>query len=260
MGALHSGHLSLVRASTEKCDFTVATIFVNPTQFGPHEDFEKYPRTFDSDLKALTQGGADLVYAPTVNEMYGPEFATFVEPAGVALPLEGMRRPGHFRGVATIVMKLFEQVKPEVAFFGRKDYQQTLVVRQLVRDLDLAVKIVVCPTVREPDGLALSSRNSYLNADERRQATVLHRCIRQAEACVEAGEYDAAAILSRMREVLATTPLVKEDYLVLADPDTLGNVEFVDRPTLVAIAARVGTTRLIDNDTIGQSLVPRSSP
>ena len=154
MGALHAGHLSLVRASAAQCEFTIVSIFVNPTQFGPHEDFEKYPRNLDADLAALEGTGVDLVYVPSREAVYGPRFATSVEPAGVALPLEGARRPGHFRGVATVVLKLFERVAPDIAYFGRKDYQQTLVVRQMVDDLDLPVRIVVCPTVREPDGLA----------------------------------------------------------------------------------------------------------
>jgi pantoate--beta-alanine ligase len=259
MGALHAGHLSLVQAAVADRHFTVVTIFVNPTQFGPNEDFEKYPRDLAGDLEALRQTGVDLVYAPTTDEVYSEGFATFVEPGGVALPLEGARRPIHFRGVATVVLKLFNQVAPDVAYFGRKDYQQTLVVRQMIRDLDLPVRIVVCPTVREPDGLALSSRNKYLNPEERRQATALFRCLRLADELVDSGERDTAKILAQMRALLATAPLVREDYLVLADPETLVEVQRIERPTLAAIAAFVGTTRLIDNATIGQWL-PGDSP
>jgi pantoate--beta-alanine ligase len=257
MGALHEGHVSLVQAACRECDFVVVSIFVNPTQFGPHEDFDKYPRTLAADLQALSTCRVGLVYAPPKNEIYPPGFATYVEPAGVALNWEGQRRPGHFRGVATVVLKLFEQVAPDVAYFGRKDYQQTLVVRQMVRDLDLPVRVVVCPTVRESDGLALSSRNRYLSADERREALVLSRSLRLAAELVDAGERDARVILERMRALWAQQPLVTEDYIAIVDPDTMIPVERVEHPTVVAVAARVGTTRLIDNDVIGEWLPQR---
>jgi pantoate--beta-alanine ligase len=257
MGALHRGHTSLVERARDDGCFTVVSIFVNPTQFGPHEDFERYPRDLAGDLKALSACGADLVYAPATQDVYGPGFASFVEPGGVALPLEGARRPGHFRGVATVVLKLFHRVNPDIAYFGRKDYQQTLVIRQLIADLDLTVRLVVCPTVRETDGLAISSRNAYLNAEERRQATVLYQGLRLAGTLVEQGERDAGKILEAVRQLFAAVPLVKEDYFVLCDPLTLADVTSVAKPTLAAVAAFVGTTRLIDNETIGQHLAGR---
>ena len=188
MGALHAGHVSLVEASAARCDFTVVTIFVNPTQFAPNEDFRKYPRTLESDLAALAGHGVDLVFTPPTDEIYRPGHATYVEPSGPALPLEGRCRPGHFRGVATIVLKLFNLVQPDVACFGRKDYQQSLVVRRMVDDFDLPIEICVCPIVREADGLALSSRNVYLDAEARRRALVLSRSLRLADELVEAGQ------------------------------------------------------------------------
>jgi pantoate--beta-alanine ligase len=254
MGALHEGHVSLAQHACQSCDFNVVSIFVNPTQFGPHEDFDRYPRTLDADLAALSTCAIDLVYAPPASEMYPTGFATLVEPGGVALPLEGARRPGHFRGVATVVLKLFEQARPDVAFFGRKDFQQTLVVRQMTRDLDLPVRVEVCPTVREPDGLALSSRNRYLRADEREQAPVLFRSLRLAAELIDGGQRDARVILDQMRALIASAPLVQLDYLVLADPDTLADVQVVEHPTVAAVAARLGATRLIDNDQIGEWL------
>lgn len=257
MGALHEGHVSLVQAACRECDFVVVSIYVNPTQFGPNEDFNKYPRTLEADLAALANCQVDVVFAPTSREMYPDGFGTYVEPAGAALSLEGERRPGHFRGVATIVLKLFEQVRPDVAYFGRKDYQQSLVVRQMVRDLDLPVKIVVCPTVRESDGLALSSRNRYLSTDERRQATVLYRSLQLAGELVDAGERDAGVIVEQMRKLWGEQLLVAEDYIAVVDPDTLAPMERIEHPAVVAVAARLGTTRLIDNDVIGSWLPAR---
>ena len=247
MGALHTGHLSLVEASRRQCGFTVVTIFVNPTQFGPGEDFQKYPRTLAADLAALATCGPDLVFAPANDEVYRSGHATFVEMQGVALPLEGQRRPGHFRGVATVVLKLFNMVQPDFAFFGQKDYQQTRVIRQLVDDLDLPITIQVCPIVREVDGLALSSRNVYLNATQRRQALVLNRSLHLAEELVAAGGRDSAVILARMHELFAAEPEVRIDYIALVDRDTLLDVATVSGTTLAVIAAFVGKTRLIDN-------------
>lgn len=254
MGALHEGHVSLAQAACRECDFIVVSIFVNPTQFGPGEDFERYPRTLAADLERLQGCDVAVVYAPSAREMYGERFATYVEPAGPALPLEGARRPIHFRGVATVVLKLFNQVTPDVAYFGHKDYQQTVVIRRMVADLDVPVEIVVCPTVRETDGLALSSRNVYLNADERRQATALFRSLRKAAELVEQGQRDSATIVAAMRDVFAMAPLVVEDYVVLVDPDTLEDLPRIDRPALAAVAARLGATRLIDNAIIGEWL------
>ncbi len=252
MEALHAGHLSLVEASRKECDFTVVTIFVNPTQFGPGEDFQKYPRTLDADLLRLAPLGVDLVFAPPVEEVYRPGHATHVEMSGVAEPLEGRCRPGHFRGVATVVLKLLNIVSPDVAYFGQKDYQQSLVIRRLVEDLDLGVRIRVCPIVREPDGLALSSRNAYLDSAARRRALVLVRSLARGCDLFAAGERDAETILAKMRDVLSSTAGVELDYLALCDPDTLVEVGRTNEQTVALIAARVGEVRLIDNCLLGQ--------
>ncbi len=260
MGALHEGHVSLAQAACRECEFVVVSIFVNPTQFGPTEDFEEYPRTLEADLAALSACRIDIIYVPSVTEMYPSSFATYVEPAGVALELEGARRPGHFRGVTTVVLKLFAQVTPDVAYFGRKDYQQALVIQQMARDLDLRTTIAVCPIVRETDGLALSSRNRYLSTAEREQATVLFRSLRLAGELVDAGQRDATAIVQQMRALWACKPLVQEDYVVLVDPQTLIEVTKIESPTLAAVAARLGSTRLIDNTLIGEWLsAPRQN-
>lgn len=247
MGALHAGHLSLFEAACRAGDFVVATIFVNPTQFGPNEDFRRYPRTLDADLAALKAIKTDLVFVPEMEQMYGPGHGTFVEVGPVAQSLEGKCRPGHFRGVATVVLKLFNMVLPDRAYFGQKDFQQTRVVGRLVADLDLPIEIRVCPTVRESDGLAMSSRNAYLTADERRQATALNRSLRQAVELLESGECDAAILIARMKDCLRGEPHVAIEYLAIVDRETLESLASVDRPAVALIAARVGTTRLIDN-------------
>jgi pantoate--beta-alanine ligase len=247
MGALHAGHLSLVQASRAQCDVTLATIFVNPTQFAPHEDFGKYPRTFDADRRALADCGADLLFAPAEGEVYPPGFSTYVEPPAVAAPLEGQCRPGHFRGVATVVLKLFLLSGADVAFFGRKDYQQALVIQHLVRDLDVPVRICVCPIVREPDGLAMSSRNRYLRAEERRRATALWQALSWAAERVAAGERDVERLTARMRAVLEENGLARIDYVTVADPHTLRPVQTIQAPAVALIAAHLGNTRLIDN-------------
>ncbi|MBS0208848.1 MAG: pantoate--beta-alanine ligase [Planctomycetes bacterium] len=248
MGALHAGHISLVAESCRRCDVTIATIFVNPTQFGPNEDFSKYPRTLEADLQLLAPHNVAAVFAPaSVQELYSPHHATSVKVAGAALPLEGERRPGHFDGVATIVLKLFNLAQPDVAFFGAKDFQQVLVIKQMVRDLNVPVEVAVCPIVREADGLAMSSRNAYLSAEQRRQALVLSRSLQRGVELVAGGERDAARLLASMQSVIASEPAVQLDYLVLVDPDTLSPVAQVTGPTLAAIAAKVGNTRLIDN-------------
>jgi pantoate--beta-alanine ligase len=247
MGALHAGHLSLVEASCRQCGFTVVTLFVNPMQFGPGEDFSRYPRDLDKDLELLSAYPVDLVFAPTVDQMYPSGHTTFVDVGAVAEPLEGKHRPGHFRGVATIVLKLFNLVAADVAFFGQKDYQQTLVVRQMVRDLDVPIEIRICPTVRETDGLALSSRNVYLSDRERQQALVISRSLQLADELVKRGERSARVILDRMRELFAAEPEIQVQYIALADPDTLANVSEIRGPTVALIAAKVGATRLIDN-------------
>ena len=250
MGALHAGHLSLVDAARTECDFALVTIFVNPTQFGPQEDFSRYPRTLEADLGLLAERGAHCVFAPPLTEMYRSGEQTFVEVPAVSELLEGQIRPGHFRGVATIVLKLFNLAHADRAFFGRKDYQQSLVVRRMADDLDLPIQIRVCPTVRDSDGLALSSRNRYLSSDERRRALAIPRSLKLAAEMVRAGTREARAIASAMRGMLDKEQLAV-DYIALADPQTLAPVDLVDRPIVALIAARVGQTRLIDNELIG---------
>jgi len=247
MGALHEGHLSLVRAAQEACDFTVVSIYVNPSQFGPSEDFDKYPRTLDRDTDALAGCGVDLIFAPATDEVYRPGHATWVDVGSVAEPLEGQCRPGHFRGVATIVLKLLNMVGPDAAFFGQKDYQQAAVIRRMAAELDVPVEIVVCPTVREPDGLAMSSRNAYLSPDARRQALVLWRSLCLADELIGRGERNAQRIVGRMEELIRSAPDARIDYVALVDPDTLASVETIRGTTLGVLAVRIGPTRLIDN-------------
>jgi pantoate--beta-alanine ligase len=247
MGALHEGHLSLVRAARAECDSTVVSIFVNPSQFGPNEDFAKYPRTLDADLQLLAGCRADMVFAPSTEEVYPPGHSTWVEPGAVAEPLEGVCRPGHFRGVATIVLKLLNMVQPHAAYFGQKDFQQALVIRRMAADLDLPVAIRVCPIVREPDGLAMSSRNRYLSPAARQRALVLWKSLQLATELVAAGERRANVIAARMREVIETAADARIDYAALVDPDTLQPVETVTGLTLAALAVKIENTRLIDN-------------
>lgn len=248
MGALHAGHLSLVEAARRAGDFVVATIFVNPTQFGPQEDFQRYPRPLETDLAALRAAHVDLVFRPETSEVYGSRHATFVEVGGLGERLEGQFRPGHFRGVATVVLKLFNMSTPNRAYFGQKDFQQTLVVRRMIADLDLPIELVVCPTVREADGLALSSRNVYLKPDERKQATALYRSLQRGHQLVEAGERRVETLLAAMHATLREAAVVKLDYLEIVDADSLEPLSTIDRPTIALIAARVGGTRLIDNE------------
>lgn len=247
MGALHEGHLSLVRAARSQCDYTVVSIYVNPTQFGPQEDFARYPRSLESDLAALAREGVELVFAPADEEVYRPGHATFVEVGGVARPLEGECRPGHFRGVATVVLKLLNMVQPDVAYFGQKDYQQALVIRRMVEDLNVPVELCVCPTVREPDGLAMSSRNAYLSPAGRQRALVLWKSLERARQLVAAGQRHAGQVIVEMREIIHTAEDAQIDYVALVDPLSLEPVEVIDRPTLAAVAVRIEKTRLIDN-------------
>lgn len=249
MGYLHEGHLSLVRRARAECQHVVVSIFVNPTQFGPHEDYQRYPRDEARDLALLEREGADLVFVPSAEEMYPPGFCTWVEVRGpLTERLEGASRPGHFRGVATVVLKLFNLVQPHRAYFGEKDAQQLRVVQRMVSDLDVPVEIVPCPTVREPDGLAMSSRNVYLSAQERGQALALYRCLELARRLiVDEGMRDAAAVRGHLEEFLGRAPGVQLDYVSLSHPDTLEEVERIDGPVLVLLAARVGPARLIDN-------------
>src|ERR1700761_3141606 len=247
MGALHVGHIALVRAARAQCDVVAASIFVNPTQFGPNEDFAKYPRTFEQDCALLKAEGVALVFAPQPEEMYPPRASTFVEVQGVGDRLDGASRPGHFRGVATIVAKLFHIVGPDKAFFGQKDAAQVAVLRSMVRDLNFGLDLVVCPTVREPDGLALSSRNRYLSAEERQRALVLSRALNAIAATYRAGHKDIAGLLESGRSVLATEPDVRIDYLEIVNAHTLLPLTEAVPGGLVAVAAYVGATRLIDN-------------
>ncbi|MGA9564674.1 MAG: pantoate--beta-alanine ligase [Candidatus Korobacteraceae bacterium] len=247
MGALHEGHLSLVRAAAAECDAVAASLFVNPLQFGPTEDFEKYPRSLERDAEMLETAGATLLFVPSIAEMYPPGATTYVEVSDLSTKLDGGSRPGHFRGVATVVSKLFEIVRPDRAYFGQKDAAQVALLRKMVRDLDMDVEIVVCPIVREPDGLAMSSRNAYLNPEQRRQALALSRSLREVKSAVGAGEHDAQKLVAIGTRFIAAEPGAKLDYFVVVDPDTLEAVKNVSQGTLVAVAAWVGTTRLIDN-------------
>jgi pantoate--beta-alanine ligase len=247
MGALHAGHLSLVRAAKAACDAVVVTIFVNPTQFAPGEDFARYPRTFEADIALLEAEAVDVVFAPDTAEMYPPGASTVVEVEGISDRLDGMSRPGHFRGVATVVTKLFHIVQPDKAFFGQKDAAQVAVLRRMVRDLNFNLELVVCPTVREPDGLAMSSRNRYLSPGQHRQALVLNRALRHIEARIAAGVFDSAPLIDAGLAVLAEEPEIRLDYLRIVDPDTLEDVPDVSTGALVAVAAVVGPARLIDN-------------
>jgi pantoate--beta-alanine ligase len=247
MGALHEGHLSLVRTAREKSDLVAASIFVNPTQFGPNEDFAKYPRALENDCALLEREGVELVFAPSVDEMYPQGAITWVVVGGLSERLCGKSRPGHFRGVATVVAKLFHIVEPDLAFFGQKDAAQVAIIRRMVRDLNMPVTIEVCPIVREPDGLAISSRNGYLSAQERKSALVLHRSLMRVQKLFESGERDSASLISAAKHEFASAPAVRLDYIEIVDPETLEPETALTKPTLVAVAAFVGQTRLIDN-------------
>ena len=247
MGALHAGHASLIQAARARCRHVAVTLFVNPTQFGPNEDFTRYPRTFEADCALAQDAGADAIFAPAVEEIYPPGAATFVQVAGLEDRLDGQSRPGHFRGVATVVAKLFIAAEADLAFFGQKDAAQVSVLRRMVADLRLATEIVVCPIVRDADGLALSSRNAYLSAAERVQALTLSRAVRSVEKLAKQGERRANTLIGAAREVFAAEPAVRLDYIALVDWATLEPVETADPGTLFAVAAFVGTTRLIDN-------------
>jgi len=247
MGALHAGHAALVRQAVEECGFVVVSIFVNPLQFGPNEDYERYPRTLDQDVALLREVGAHAVFAPSVNEMYPLPQLTFVEVEKVTEGLCGASRPGHFRGVATVVTKLFNIVTPDVAYFGQKDAQQAAVIRTMVRDLSMPVEIRVCPTVREEDGLAVSSRNTYLSPEERKAATVLYRALGHGKALIESGERDAARVRGAMRELIESEPLARVDYCEVVDAESLAPVSYIEGNVLLAVAAYFGSTRLIDN-------------
>ena len=248
MGALHDGHLSLLRRAKSECSKVFASIFVNPMQFGPNEDLSKYPRTFETDVAKLESAGADILFAPEAKEIYPQGFSTYITVEGLSDRLEGRSRPGHFRGVATVVHKLFEIAQPQYAFFGRKDAQQARILQRMQQDLNSDVELVLCPIVREPDGLALSSRNAYLNPEERRAATVLHRALQAGCREVAAGARDALTLQNTVRKVLAEEKLARADYVEVADADAFEPVARIgSRSTYVLLAVFIGKTRLIDN-------------
>src|SRR5208282_282917 len=256
MGALHEGHLSLVRAAKAQCDAVAVSIFVNPTQFGPAEDLSKYPRQFDRDCLLLEKEGVEILFAPPAEEIYPGGDVTWVLVEGLSEKLDGRSRPGHFRGVTTVVSKLFHIVEPDSAFFGQKDAAQLAVIRRMVRDLNLAVETVVCPIVREADGLAMSSRNAYLNTEQRMRALVLHRSLMLVQRLAEAGERSAARLLAAGREEFAGEDSVRLDYFEIVDAETLDPIEDVSGGALVAVAGFVGSTRLIDNIVLATNLPP----
>jgi pantoate--beta-alanine ligase len=252
MGALHEGHLSLVRAARASCDAVAVSIFVNPTQFGPSEDFARYPRSCEHDRELLERAGVDVLFAPSVEEMYPAGAVTWVTVEGLSSKLDGRSRPGHFRGVTTVVAKLLHIVEPDAAFFGQKDAAQVAIIRRMVQDLDLPVEIVVCPIVREPDGLAMSSRNVYLDREQRKRALVLHRSLLRVKQLADSGERDAARLVAAGLAEVAAEGSVRPDYFEIVNPDTLDPVVDVTGGALVAVAAYVGTTRLIDNILLGK--------
>jgi pantoate--beta-alanine ligase len=256
MGALHEGHLSLVRAARASTDVVAASIFVNPTQFGPNEDLAKYPRSFERDCELLQREGVELLFAPSVEEMYPAGAVTWVTVEGLSDKLDGCTRPGHFRGVTTVVAKLFHVVEPDAAFFGQKDAAQVAIIRRMVRDLNLPVEIVVCPIVRDPDGLAMSSRNAYLDPEQRKHALVLHRSLMRMQGLADSGERDAAELLAAGRAEFEEERSVRLDYCELVDPDSLDPVADISNGALAAVAAFVGSTRLIDNVVL-KKILPR---
>lgn len=247
MGALHAGHAALLRAARAECGYVVVSIFVNPTQFGPNEDYSRYPRTLEADRRLCAREGADLIFVPSVDEMYPQPYRTYVEVRDLDQVLCGASRPGHFRGVCTVVLKLFHIVQPDVAYFGEKDFQQSRIVQQMVRDLNVPVEIRIVPTVREADGLALSSRNSYLTAEQRQVAPLIYQALCRVRERVAAGERDVARLEGYLQAELATIPEAQLDYARIVDAETLQPLQTVDRPAVAAVAVFLGSTRLIDN-------------
>lgn len=247
MGALHAGHVSLIQAARRECDFVAVSIFVNPTQFGPKEDLSRYPRPFENDVKLCKAENVDLIFHPTPAILYAPSFETYVEVHHLQDGLCGASRPGHFRGVATVVLKLFNIVEPDVAYFGQKDAQQARILMQMVRDLDLRVEVKVCPIVREPDGLAMSSRNVYLDPEQRMDATILHRALQSVHKQIDAGERDANVLTQAVRTMIEATPGARIDYVSVVDWEHLQPLARLHGKVLIALAVFFGTTRLIDN-------------
>lgn len=251
MGYLHEGHISLARRAKAECDSVAVSIFVNPTQFGPNEDLSTYPRDLDRDFHLLEDAGVDLVWTPTPEVMYPLGFQTWIQVEEMTRPLEGAQRPGHFRGVTTVVTKLFNAIQPDKAYFGQKDAQQAAVIRQMTKDLNFPIEIVVCPIVREPDGLAMSSRNVYLDLEERRAATVLYRSLSAAKASYDQGERDGEKLRQIMKAIIASEPLAQMQYVSCADYDSLQELDKVNGKTLLSMAVFLGKTRLIDNFVLG---------
>lgn len=251
MGYLHAGHISLAHRAKAECQSVIATIFVNPTQFGPNEDLSRYPRSLERDRQLLEAAGVDLVWTPTAQELYPPDFQTWVNVEQITQPLEGAMRPGHFRGVTTIVSKLFNATRPEKAYFGQKDAQQVAVISQMTRDINHPIEIIVCPTMREDDGLAMSSRNSYLSAEERQAATVLYRALLTATKAFEGGETEAEKLRQMVRDVISSEPRAQLQYVSCADYATLAELQTVNHKALLSLAVFIGKTRLIDNFVLG---------
>jgi pantoate--beta-alanine ligase len=247
MGALHIGHISLIEAAVKTCDFVVVSIFVNPTQFGPDEDLEKYPRPFEDDLEVCRKAGVDVVFAPTPEQMYPGENLTWINVEKLTEPLCGQFRPGHFRGVTTVCAKLFNIVAPDVAFFGQKDAQQAIVIKRMAADLNMLLEIVICPTVREPDGLAVSSRNKYLTGEQRKDATYVYKALNKCRQMIDAGITDAQKIVAEMCDILQQASSIKIEYVSIVDAGTLGNIDRIAGKVLAAVAIRIGPARLIDN-------------
>ncbi|MFA5008746.1 MAG: pantoate--beta-alanine ligase [Candidatus Omnitrophota bacterium] len=247
MGALHGGHLSLVRAAKKDCGFVVVSIFVNPTQFGPKEDFKKYPRVFSRDREMLQKEKVDLIFSPSVAEMYGKDFSSYVEETRLSKYLCGRARPGHFRGVCTVVAKLFNIITPDAAYFGQKDYQQAQIIRRMVEDLNFPITVKVLPTIREPDGLAMSSRNAYLNSKDRKDSLVLLESLKLAERLIKEGEQDTKKVVNKLRKFILSKKSAKIDYIAIVDAGSLQPVSKIQKKVLVALAVYIGKTRLIDN-------------
>jgi len=247
MGALHIGHISLIEAAVKKCDFVVVSIFVNPTQFGPGEDLEKYPRPLEADLEICRNTGVDVVFAPTTKQMYPQENLTWVNVEKLTEQLCGQFRPVHFRGVTTVCAKLFSIVAPDVAFFGQKDAQQAIVIKRMVADLNMPLEIIVCPTVREPDGLAISSRNQYLTEQEKKDATYVYKSLQKCQEMIKAGVTEIQEIITQMRNILNQIPSAKIEYISIVDADTLQSIDQVEGKVLAAVAVKIGSARLIDN-------------
>jgi len=247
MGALHIGHISLIEAAVEECDFVVVSIFVNPTQFVPGEDFEKYPRPLDADLQICRKAGTDVVFVPTPGQMYPAENITWVNVEKLTEPLCGQFRPGHFRGVTTVCTKLFNIVVPDIAYFGQKDAQQAIVIKRMVADLNMPLEIVICPTVREPNGLAVSSRNKYLTEQQKKDAANIYKSLQKCRQMIDAGVKETTEIIAEMRKILQQVPSIEIEYISIVDAETLRNIDQIAGKVLAAVAIKIGPARLIDN-------------